>query len=290
MPHTVMQASADKKTVFVLIPQRDRQWQLTEVKNWDSAVPNEKALMLDASDGSDREDLITADMTPTIDGKLLFIRVLIYSLKELSAQGLELCCWWTLASSRCCGKKTSTDPLLANSQWRMTQRGALIAAEGPPPDEGETKGHVAMFVRPEVLEMDPLTIGAHTAAELSVPDLHASLECHYSLESGSDFRTAAGSSGACAALLKSAGVRSESGLPGPRDADERVASLAGADCELRGTGVDGTRALYDCRVGHMVSGTSLWSQSDGDRCYSYQRHRRVSISNWTLMKRSLPRL
>jgi hypothetical protein len=243
----VLGMTPDGSKVLALIPQEKNLWSLEMLTGWQTGSPQEQTLSFLGDDPPDKLDYMTGGLTPTPDGKYLLIRILVYHFAKLTREVVVVLV--DLQEFHVVWRHASADPLLANSQWRFSEEGVLIAAEGPPPSEGGKR----YALLPDVRSMDPTLIGEHDAAELSFPDLDPTLPCHYMVVSG-PFYTEASSTSAllksdtCQAFLKAAGVAEATELPGPSDV-ARLKRLGGPDCELVTSSEGSKLALYTCRTG-----------------------------------------
>jgi hypothetical protein len=176
-PQSVIAMGSDRSTLFALVPQEERRWQLQMLTGWETASPSVRTLFFDGDDSLDKEDFMSASMTPTPDGKTMFVRIFVYNLKryERSADLLMI----DLSDFRVVSRRVTANPLVANSRWFFGGTGGLIAAEGPSPVVKMHDGYIPL----DVLDMNPISIGDHEAALLSLPTLTPSLKCGYSVES-----------------------------------------------------------------------------------------------------------
>jgi hypothetical protein len=185
-------------------------------------------------------------MTLAPDGKSVLIRLLVFHFATYTREVVVLMV--DLETFQVVWRHDSADPLIANSRWRFSDDGVLIAAEGPSPGSGPKM----LYDSSDVITLNPSSIGEHEAAEISLPDLKASLPCRYRVQSGPYYlnssKVAVPETDTCSDLLKAAGVTSAVRLPGS-PVGQRVEDLGGSLCDFVSVSQGGLLALYKCRTG-----------------------------------------
>jgi hypothetical protein len=179
----------------------------------------------------------------------VLIRILVFHLATKIREAVVLMV--DLEKLQVVWRHESMDPLIANSRWRFSDEGALIAAEGPLPGSGPK----TPFDYSDVITLNPSSIGEHEAAELSLPDLKTSLPCRYRVQSGTymnSSKVAAPETDTCSDLLKAAGLTNAVRLPGS-PVGQRVEDLGGSLCDFISVSESGLLALYKCRSGKATA-------------------------------------
>jgi len=242
-PKSVLAVIPDRHAVLALVPQQNPHWSLSMLTGWETAAPHERTLTFDGYVVQNRLDLISGAMTPTPDGKSVLIRILVFHLAANTREVVALMV--DLETFQVVWRHESTDPLIANSRWRFSEEGVLIAAEGPPPSSAPKQ----TYDWSDVITLNPASIGEHEAAEISVSDLKASLPCRYRVQAP---KNAVLETDSCPDLLTAAGVTSAARLPGS-PVGLRVEGLAGSLCDFLSVSEGGLLALYKCRTGKATN-------------------------------------
>jgi len=249
-PVPTVAASADKRVLYALIPQEKQKWQLQEVRDWDTATPQVKSLELAGDDRDDRQDFITGLLTPSPDGKLLVVRVMIYDLGKYVRSAVVVLI--DLKTFQVVTRTVTNDPFVANSRWRFTREGLLIAVEGPSPT---LRYKDEKYIPPDVLSMNPVSFGVHEGAVLSFPGLEMQQRCRYSAQSPPEHPlnvTVTALSPDCGDFLAVAGIKNGGELLAPYDAGRKFPGTENSSCLLEAYSADEKIQLSECKRGQML--------------------------------------
>jgi hypothetical protein len=279
-PKVVIGTTVDRHTLLALIPQEGRRWELQRLTGWESGAPTTERLTFDGDESTEKQDYVRGGMTVSPDGQFLLARIFVYDLRDRVQERSVVVLLVNLRDFKVVWRRVSKDPLLANSRWRFTQEGTLVAAVGPSPMYRTAANHMGLVIPEDVLRMNPAAPGDHVAAVLSFPALEASMVCHYRVEvnvatlqampkpyftdsSGVKHSTLLRDSvrplevvsqdESCAPLTKLTGASSVMELPGPLDPAFQFEKLLGTDCDVEDADTVGNLGLYNCRKGYKVS-------------------------------------
>ncbi len=216
-------------------------------------------------------------------------------------------------------RHTTSDPVIANGRWSFLDARTLIAIDGPAPARSGQGSHIAVWVPTDVLERNTVSPGQHTAQVLDLPDLQASMACHYTvsaplpvheteahdisppspypeLEDAADptlERMPQGNivpgTGECTKLLKTAGVSSMPKLPGLREARNHIGRSGWPGCAFEDTSRDGHLVLSNCRQGVMTEKRGFGTKNEAEEWLKWQPMMSCSPFHST-QKRCTPQL
>lgn len=251
-PVAVIAATADRRGLLALIPQEHDWWELQRLTGWQMGSPRVESLTFDGDVPYRREDYVRGGMTASPDGRYLLARIFVLDTAQWKRSAVVLLV--DLPSYTVVWRRTFDDPLVANARWRFLNADTLVAEGGPPPTY---KGHpvIAMKISQDILRMNPVSPGEHEAGILSLPNLEAASRCDYTVGRASEPDRPARtlnvtfSLRGCGGVLKAAGVRSFTELPGLTEVQNLFGEPFGQGCEFE----DGNKAseltLYNCRKG-----------------------------------------
>jgi hypothetical protein len=248
------------QALLVLIPQSNDKWTLKRISGWDAGTPREETLSFTGDplqEGASAWDNIKVDPS----SNYAVIRLQSFLGGSLSGVGERsaVVVLVDLRSFTIVSKQTTTDPLLAASNWSFAKNGLLIARAMT------DRVRVPPHPKPE-WSYDSLTDTYENGA-FTLPDWKLSMNCRYEyIADGKD----AGKhhlgkvDDSCAALVELAGVPSVENLPDGPPKPIPHAALAGPTCQTASDNVTAGFALYGCRTGHDYMDGEISTTSSRD--------------------------
>jgi len=164
---TVLALTPDQ-ALLALIPQDQGRWKLTRLTGWNTSSPKEEALNFDGFSEEQRHTWgagIGAGLIVSPDGHYVVTRIQTEAPGMLSTARRNtdaIIHVVDLQTFKSVLTRETTEPLLAGSIWSFTPEGNLISEIGA---GNQVKGRIDSI--------------SETAAALSLPNLQASLTCHY---------------------------------------------------------------------------------------------------------------
>lgn len=271
-PEAVITATADRRRVLALIPQKHDRWELERLTGWQTGTPRVESLTFDGDVPYRREDYVRGAMTVSPDGRSLLVR--IFALDTVQWKRSAVVLLVDLRSFTVVWRRRLDDPLVANARWRFLNADTLAAVEGPPPAH---KGHpvVEMKISQDILQMNPVSAGEHEAGILSLPNLEVRSRCSYKAmvprqidDSGEAYSEAAGrieAGSGCSPLLAAAGVASIDALPGLREVKSRIGYPEESGCRMEDRSDEAGLAVFNCREGYMTEKYGYVAQAEEER-------------------------
>lgn len=248
LPSTLLYLLPDQ-ALLVLIPQGDGKWVFKRLTSWDTGSPNEESITLTGQspqEGTSGVEDVKVD--PAGVYAIVRIRLFTGSMYPMAQNPSALVALVHLPSFTVVSQRTTTDPLLAASDWSFTKEGLLVAS-----------AHTGRSTVPPQLkhswEYQSVT-DTYQAAAFTLPDWKSSMPCQY--ERLLDFPNGSNQPSVwhlskvgdgCATLVEAAHVPTAERLPGGEFPSVRYANLA-RPCLFEGEGPSGNFALYGCRTGN----------------------------------------
>lgn len=254
-----------ERSLLVLVPQADGAWVLKRLRGWDTRIPVEDTVEITGEPGQGTKVSIATDVNLSRDGRYLLVRI-NYRRGAIGANERNRSAVVTLIDMKSfavVSRQTTTDPLLADSQWAFDEHNDLV-----------TTG-----LGKRLTEVEPSSrrvTDHYVAAALEMPTLIARDPCEYdsvmTLQSGGAGWTKpviASASEGCAALTTRADVDSVQALPGYHkteplkfavgcyelDSDQKL-GLALADCREGKSHADGMLVTTSAHMAKVFSTTS----------------------------------
>ena len=248
LPSTLIRLLPDQ-SLLVLVPQSDSLWSLKRVSAWSTDRPNEeslsfKSVVYTAEGQSGIEDLV---VDPA--GRYAVIRIKSFggslydgTVRNRSASVILI----DLQKFQIVSQQTTTDPLLAASDWSFAENGLLVTAASI-----KRTTVPAQLKHPWAYQS---ITDVYEAAALTLPTFTRSMTCHYErVIFGADATSQARSSIAkskedCSPLIAVADLRAGESLPGGQFPSLRYVDLA-RPCQFKSEGPEEKFGLYECLTG-----------------------------------------
>jgi hypothetical protein len=236
------------QALLVLIPQPEHKWLLKRLTAWDASNPKEETLAFDSQTPSDGDSWYE-DIKVNPAATYAVIRLQSFTRNE-NTTPLNSTAFFVLVDLRSftiASKRSTTDPLIAASNWSFVKTGMLIASA--------MTGRTMTPTKPKNGRSYETITDSYEAAALTLPDFTPTMRCRYTLfldhRAGStrSDRYLSKEDG-CAPLVAIAGVPSAENLPDGPPRPIPYAALAGPTCDLGDESPSGDFALYGCRTGH----------------------------------------
>jgi hypothetical protein len=246
LPSTLLYLLPDQ-SLLVLIPQADDKWLFKRLTSWDTANPKEETLSFTGQhlqEGVSGFEGLKVD--PAGVYAILRIKSFTGSMEPMGQNRSALVVLVDLRSFTIISQSTTTDPLLAVSDWSFTKEGLLIAS-------ALTGRSTVPPKLKHPWEFQSIT-DTYQAAAFMLPDWKPSMACQY--ERLLDFPNGSNQSsvwhlskvsGGCATLVEVAHVPTADRLPGGEFPSVRYADLA-RPCLLQSESPSANFALYGCRT------------------------------------------
>jgi len=180
-PHSLLSSSPDGETLYAVVPEKQHQWRLIRIRNWETGTPTQESLTFQGADIGDNLEYTAESLTFSADGHSLLARLLMTQVKTFRQTAIVVLV--DLSAFRIQWRRLSDAALVANSQWIVTQEGLIVAATGPelPPP---ARSHLLVTLPEATRLIDHLAIGRHQAAVLTFPELQVQAPCNYSVTDG----------------------------------------------------------------------------------------------------------
>ena len=241
LPSTVV-ALDHEHNLLILVPQADGEWVLKRLRDWDSKTPSEDTLQITGEKGRGKQVSVETDLNLSRKGRYALVRINYRSgaIEATERNRSAVITLIDMKSFAVLSRRTTTDPLIADSQWVFNEHDDLI-----------TTG-----MEKRLTEVGPSsrTVTDHyMAAALDMPTLLAQNRCEYDsvikLQSDSTGWTKpmiVDASLGCADLVTRAGVKAVEALPGPSKPEALRFALGCRELDM-----DEALhlALEDCREG-----------------------------------------
>ena len=248
LPSTLVYLLPDQ-ALLVLIPQQDGKCFIKRLTAWDTGSPKEESLVFTANPpqegASGYEDL---KVDPASTFAVIRIKSFTGNIFTVAENRSAVVVLVDLRRFTIVSQLTTSDPLLAESDWSFAKNGMLIA--------DVMTGRSMTPPHPKHAWSFETITDTYQAAALGLPDWKRSMPCEYELfldnRAGSSRRDRYLSKvgDGCAALVELAHVPTAENLPDGPPGPIPYTQLAGPTCELGGESPSANFALYGCRTGH----------------------------------------
>ncbi len=248
LPPSVLAITAENG-LLVLIPQADGKWVLKHLAGWSTQAPTERTLDIVGVPNEGSDVSIGTDLTVSPNGNYVITRI-NYSHGAIGPNDRNRKTVVTVVDLHMftiVSRQVTTDPLLADSEWRFDERGDLLT-------RGLIKPSLAGWV-----------VGA---AVLSLPSLNPTTRCQY--EAVSEFHLGRRDwtrpvdkeiSDECAALLKAAHVASLEDLLGNSPYTDDVIKFQSRGCQIKDVNQEIKIASLECRMGRSYADGEIFFTS-----------------------------
>jgi hypothetical protein len=237
------------QALLVLIPQSEGKWVFKRLTAWATGSPKEESLSFTTGQlqegASGYEDL---KVDPASTYAVIRVKSFSGNILTTTENRSAVVVLVDLRSFTVVSQRTTTDPLLAASDWSFANNGMLVASV--------MTGRAMTPPHPKHAWSYETIADSYEAAALALPDWRVSMPCQYELfldhrpgSARQDRYLSKGSEG-CAALVDFAHVPTAENLPDGPPKPVPYAALAGPTCEFASLSPSANLALYGCRTGH----------------------------------------
>jgi len=252
LPSSVL-AMTTENGLLVLIPQADGKWVLKHLAGWSTQAPTERTLDIVGVPNEGLDVSIGTDLTRSPNGNYIIVRINYRhgAIGPDDRNRKTIVTVVDLHTFTILSRQVTTDPLLADSEWRFNERGELI-----------TRGLAKRLLKPSVADWFV------NAAVLSLPNLVPTNRCQYDAISKfhperRDWTRPVDKeiSDECAALLKAAHVASLEDLLGHSPNTDDVIKFQSPECQIKDVNQEIKLALLECRTGHSYADGEIFFTS-----------------------------